>query len=565
MTALENRSMAFAVGPAGTGKTHSAVGIALSHYRQKAVGKIVICRPAIEAGEALGYLPGTAEEKLRPYLIPIFESIESITKAQNGSTNAAKTITNGPDVEIVAFAHMRGRAQPLTSQIPTPTGYKLMGDLQVGDNVLGSDGKPTKITGIYPQGIKDIYQIWFSDDTIAQCTEDHLWYTLHINNRNRKDGGYKTRPLSEMITTVHSKWHQQNYSIPLISSPANFDHKPVPVDPYLLGLLLGDGCMRSGSSIGFTTADEELVDRIQDLLPVGNKIHHTQSQQKYDYKIIRKPQKKKNGPGSLAWELKALGVYGHLAKDKSIPDSYLFNSPDVRLAVLQGLLDTDGAILKHPSGSDRIQFYSTSPQLAEQVSFIVRSLGGLANLTLKMLTQTPSHKLRNREVIHHNPSFTIDIILPNDINPFRLLRKASKRTGSKTMTRRIKKIMKISTEEAQCISVDAIDHLYLTDQFIVTHNTFSDSFVIVDEAQNATLEQLEMILTRIGLGSKIIVTGDPSQSDLKKGCSGLPIILKLLENNPEIPILQFTEDDNLRHPLVGMLTKIFSEYHRTNR
>jgi phosphate starvation-inducible PhoH-like protein len=95
--------MVFAVGPAGTGKTHAAVGIALSHYRSKHSHKIVICRPAVEAGEELGYLPGTAEEKLRPYLLPIFESLSKLEGPQN------QTVANGPDVEICAFAHMRGR------------------------------------------------------------------------------------------------------------------------------------------------------------------------------------------------------------------------------------------------------------------------------------------------------------------------------------------------------------------------------------------------------------------------------------------------------------------------
>jgi phosphate starvation-inducible PhoH-like protein len=110
MGAMDNKSMAFAVGPAGGGKTFAAVGIATSYLKQKLVKKIIVCRPAIEAGEALGFLPGTAEEKLKPYLVPIFESIAGNIKSQGGNQNAADTVTRGPDIEIVAFSYMRGRS-----------------------------------------------------------------------------------------------------------------------------------------------------------------------------------------------------------------------------------------------------------------------------------------------------------------------------------------------------------------------------------------------------------------------------------------------------------------------
>jgi phosphate starvation-inducible PhoH-like protein len=89
--------------------------------------------------------------------------------------------------------------------------------------------------------------------------------------------------------------------------------------------------------------------------------------------------------------------------------------------------------------------------------------------------------------------------------------------------------------------------------------TFTNAFVIVDEAQNATLAQLEMVMTRLGEGSKMIITGDVAQSDLGSR-SGLPTILRLLEGDLEIPTVTFTESDNLRHPLVAKLTKLFGEY-----
>jgi phosphate starvation-inducible PhoH-like protein len=138
--------MAFAVGPAGTGKSHSAIGIALSAYRQKAVSKIIICRPAVEAGEALGYLPGSAEEKLRPYLIPIFDAIESIYRDKSTGPNAVKTITNGPDIEVVAFAHLRGRTFQDAFIVVDEAQNATMGQLEMVMTRLG-EGSKMIITG----------------------------------------------------------------------------------------------------------------------------------------------------------------------------------------------------------------------------------------------------------------------------------------------------------------------------------------------------------------------------------------------------------------------------------
>ncbi len=95
--------------------------------------------------------------------------------------------------------------------------------------------------------------------------------------------------------------------------------------------------------------------------------------------------------------------------------------------------------------------------------------------------------------------------------------------------------------------------------------TYDDACVIVDEAQNATFGQLEMALTRLGVGSKMIVTGDPSQSDLPEGKSGLLRLIELLKDEEEIPTVYFEADCDLRHPIVSKLTKIFERYRKNNQ
>ena len=85
--------------------------------------------------------------------------------------------------------------------------------------------------------------------------------------------------------------------------------------------------------------------------------------------------------------------------------------------------------------------------------------------------------------------------------------------------------------------------------------TLSDCYVVIDEAQNCTYTQLKMLLTRLGWRSTMVLTGDPDQTDLLKGMSGLGDIADRLEKVPEIAVVRLTDADIIRHPLVaGMLT-----------
>ena len=126
---------------------------------------------------------------------------------------------------------------------------------------------------------------------------------------------------------------------------------------------------------------------------------------------------------------------------------------------------------------------------------------------------------RGREVYHRSNAYILDIRLPEDVVPFRLARKAAKYgvTGGGRPMRFIERIEPAGTEEAVCIQVAAADSLYVTEDFLLTHNTLNDAFIILDEAQNTTAEQMKMFLTRLGFGSKIVVTGDITQVDLPGG------------------------------------------------
>ena len=175
------------------------------------------------------------------------------------------------------------RAQPLDAKILTPTGWKLMGDISVGDKVIGANGKPTNVTGVFPQGVKEVFRVVFSDDSSTECCDDHLW---HVTTRAMRKV-VKRAPMNMRETTTTFAVKQlrdirhdllaartddqteYKYQIPMLSSPVEFDSVAPPLDPYVLGALLGDGSISQihKSCVGFTTADAESVVLIQSRLP----------------------------------------------------------------------------------------------------------------------------------------------------------------------------------------------------------------------------------------------------------------------------------------------------------
>jgi phosphate starvation-inducible PhoH-like protein len=118
----------------------------------------------------------------------------------------------------------------------------------------------------------------------------------------------------------------------------------------------------------------------------------------------------------------------------------------------------------------------------------------------------------------------------------------------------------------QCIRVAALDNLYVTDDFILTHNTLNDSFIILDEAQNTTVEQMKMFLTRIGFGSTAVVTGDVTQVDLPRNVpSGLRQVLQVLKDVDGISMTFFNARDVVRHPLVQRIVSAYQIWEQNQQ
>ncbi|MWA04408.1 phosphate starvation-inducible protein PhoH [Actinomadura sp. LD22] len=552
--AIDKHTIVFGIGPAGTGKTYLAMAKAVRALQDKKVNRIILTRPAVEAGERLGFLPGTLYEKIDPYLRPLYDALHDMV-----DPDSIPRLMAAGTIEVAPLAYMRGRSQPTFTKVLTPSGFRPIGELAVGDLVIGSNGEPTPVLGVYPQGEKEIFRVSTQDGASTLASADHLWAVSTRDDRRR---GKPRRILTtrEMIGNLRAA-HYHRYELPLLSRPVAFPPRDLPMDPYALGLMLGDGCVTGKSFPSFTTGDPELADALVRLLP-GLEIH---KRSEFDYDLRRVTH-----PGAVAvlehpikTIMVGLGLWGKKAPSKFVPELYLHNTDAVRLAVLQGLLDSDGGPVTQDARTCRIHYATTSRRLRDDVLFLVRSLGGVAYHRTRPAEGRPPGRAKGRDVHHRHDAYVLDLRLPPDVVPFRLGRKLEKyrAAGGERPMRFIDSIELEGTAEAVCIQVAASDSLYVTEDFLLTHNTLNDSFIILDEAQNTSPEQMKMFLTRLGFGSKVVVTGDVTQVDLPNGqLSGLRVVQDILEGVEDIHFSRLDSRDVVRHKLVTDIVDAYNRY-----
>ncbi len=546
--AIDAHTIVFGVGPAGTGKTYLAMAKAVNALQSKQVTRIILTRPAVEAGERLGFLPGTLNEKIDPYLRPLYDALYDMMDPE-----LVPKLMSAGVIEVAPLAYMRGRAQPRFTKVLTPNGFRPIDDLKVGDSVIGSNGLPTEVIGVYPQKFKEIYRVWTQDRSSTLASGDHLW-SVYTRSDRRRAKPARVLQTKEMIGNLRAA-HYHRYELPLLSAPVHFESQQVPLDPYAVGLLLGDGCLTCSTTPSFAARDPELAQALKRLIP-GIEVRRRFA---VDYVLNRASRPRGSAVNPVTAALRQLGLAGCGPETKFIPRDYLFNAPDVRLALLQGLLDSDGGPVTQRDGTCRIQFTTVSERLRDDVVFLVQSVGGVVYCCAR---RTPG-LARGRAVRHRFDAYTLDIRLPQGVVPFRLARKAAKydATAGGHPKRFIECIESAGTEEAVCIQVAAADSLYVTEDFLLTHNTLNDAFIVLDEAQNTTPEQMKMFLTRVGFGSKIVVTGDITQIDLPGGAkSGLRAAVDILEHIEDIHTAELTSADVVRHRLVSEIVDAYARH-----
>lgn len=362
----------------------------------------------------------------------------------------------GPRSRLVDLQTGKGKSLPLGAKIKIPGGWSTMGEMKVGTEVVAWDGTTTKVTGVYPQGIRSVYRLTFADGRSTEADEEHLWEVYYVNTvKHRRWRIVNTLEVLRLISMPNPRVY-----VRLIKPEIGTDID-LPIPPYTLGAILGDGCLRA-TSISVSKADKEVFQNIQEELLENHKLV------KRDQLTWVITSEGKPGYNLYLNGLRELGLVGSLSHSKFVPEQYLHASVSQRLSLVQGLLDTDGTVGKD-KGS--VSYSTTSESLAKSTQYLIRSLGGIASISSKIPTYTHLDEKKNGRL-----AYQVNIRHPEPSELFRLPRKKELTNDDNQYSSKLKLAVKsveyVGEKETQCISVEHPDRLYVTDDFIVTHNTF---------------------------------------------------------------------------------------------
>lgn len=350
-------------------------------------------------------------------------------------------------------------------KVLTQYGWRTIEEVKVGDWVRCPDNSLSQIIAEPFDGYDDCYEIEFIDGRKVKVGAYHIW-ELNIVGRTLKEGSR----LNILRTTQWMYEHWKKNIEGQVGEKDTLRHILIPltepvrlkqmgtvrheVDPYLLGLLLGDGCITK-NALTLTTVDEEIVRWCADL--------HKEGVTYRNNKTVTFKQ-----PKRLREELKKFKLFGTNSLTKFIPKKYKEADPEVRLALLQGLMDTDGTAEINGTAS----YCSISKQLAEDVQYLVRSLGGKATIS----TKDPFYYDSEGKRVSGKLSYIIYIQMGDNSKLFRLPRKKERAStqfngGISEPKLRVKSITPIGRFKCKCITIDDPRGLFLTNDFIVTHNS----------------------------------------------------------------------------------------------
>ena len=324
------------------------------------------------------------------------------------------------DDNTLEFVDYKGLA--IDTKLPTPTGWTTMGEIQIGDTLFDIDGKLTQVIGKSQIKSKPCYKITFDDTSTVICDDEHLWTLLD----------------STIVSIQNLKINDKIK----LCSPIDCATISLPIDPYILGLWLGDGRNRCGEICG---ADRFVFDEII----------------RRGYDIGKDISGKDHCPSHTVFGLSTQLRKLNLLHNKHIPSIYLRASYQQRLDLLRGLMDSDGS-----ANSIRKQcvFSNCNKKLSDDVRELLLTLG-----------QRPLQNNVNGFGFGKSVKVYPISFRPQNINPFLLPRKANKINNwgnGQSYYRRIDKIELIPSVPTQCIMVDSPTHTFLcTEKFIPTHNT----------------------------------------------------------------------------------------------
>ena len=388
-----------------------------------------------------------------------------------------KFLASTADIVVYGGSAGSGKGTRKSCNVLTPFGFRRIGDLKEGDALCATDGTIQRIIGYYERGLQQFYRLRFADGSVVDCDEDHIWVAW------RARGSFKRAGVQTCGESGAKKWTtKQIYQhftegsgcrlgIPIISKPAIFNvagQKKGPnkfikreIDPYTLGVMLGDGCItgKGKNPVSFFSNDKEIIARVSAIYPIslykaGNRA---------GYNCVFKGKELEN-------HLSDIGLLGTYSHTKFIPRIYLHGSVEERYDLLRGLMDTDGYV---DSGGD-LYYTTVSKRLAEDITFLVRSLGGFVSSWNK----ASGYKKEDGTYVPCKEAYNLLFKLPSNADACYLKRKRDRASKKRhqTLCNWIESIEKIDSDESVCISVSHPNSLFIVDNFIVTHNTYAVLF-----------------------------------------------------------------------------------------
>ena len=377
-----------------------------------------------------------------------------VWKPQAGSQEAF--LSAGPINEVL-LQGSRGGGKSIANDtlVLTNRGWVEADQVSMEDQLVAQDGSYTKILGIYPQPLHEkMYEVFFNDYCSVIVSGDHLWKVKH---RWRKKKNWHIVSTLEMLSLGIYKGtlNTSVWSIPYMENPYGGKIWRG-YDPYLLGLIAGDGWItrskhNDGVRVGLSAFDPEIqvyaLDKGWSLDKEGKSVYPLVIESR---KIAEEMWECNAGPG------------------KKIPSAILKADAETRLACLQGLMDSDGSIDKNGQCS----FSSISFILLDQVTELVRSLGGRARLED---TKDPglSQKKDGYIIQGNHPGARVRIHTFGKFCPFRISKKKYRLKDSKQnrSERHIIAIVPRDPVPHRCFFIEHSSHCFIIQGHTVTHNT----------------------------------------------------------------------------------------------
>lgn len=345
--------------------------------------------------------------------------------------------------------------QPFHSKIMTPSGCTTMGDIKVGDRILGTHGSIQEVEAIFDKGDKEVFELIFSDGRKVECSGEHIWVMSKDGYPPRTftteeildDGIFREKTNGDR----QFKYFDQQEAV-------HFSTKELPLDPYLVGVLIGDGSLSGADSteISLGLNKQHIIDKL--VLPDGLRMNVSYVENK-NYFRINIIGSTKDGL-TIRDLLTKISLQGTTSKTKFIPEEYLYSSLEQRTELFNGLRDTDGYI--NPRGF--VEYSTVSEKLKNDVLHLMRSLGMStcywlnSNRGLAAYSQTPIHRISQTQG-YKNGLKLVNIVRTGKVLPMR------------------------------CIKVSNPDHLYFTDDFVLTHNT-STTILFIKELVDMGLKKI---------------------------------------------------------------------------